>query len=172
MATITCSDSDHGSNSGYPGWTNDLGEVTGETAPNSVICPGCAAAMRDESLADAKARCIGDCRVAAVADVEASTVEHPGASGKYWSIGSKSQRIWAHLAAGKAGLSYAVVLATADGLDTHSFADAAAITACADAIAGAVAPKFVACDAALTSIAAAADIPAAELERDTYVGGL
>lgn len=62
MATITCSHADHEANSGYPGWVTELGEVSGETAPDHMICPGCTAANLEESLAEAKCRCVGDAK--------------------------------------------------------------------------------------------------------------
>jgi hypothetical protein len=163
---INCSQADHASNSGYPGWANVVGTVPdGQTPPTGMICAGCHAANLDESLADAKARCIGDCWVYRCEQCEANTVEHPTSSGKQWPTSPDFRHYLTMLVTDDVG---AITLRTADGLDEHAFADTAAVAALLAVVAAAVNTESGSCDTAISNICDATDVPAVEAARDAY----
>lgn len=164
MADINCSEPTHAGNSGYPGWVTIIGSTTG-SPPTGMICPGCVAALADESLADAQARCIGNCRTFCDVQNEAATVEHPGASTKFWATTKDFQQYVNMLVTNDAG---ATTLRTADGLQSHAFADTPALAALLTALCSGVCTEEASRDTAETNIVAAADIPAVEAARDVY----
>jgi hypothetical protein len=127
----------------------------------------CVAAYVYETLADAKARCIADCRTYRREQCEVATVEHPSSSGKYWSASPDFRRYLTMLVTDDVG---AITLRTADGLTDHDFADTAAVAALLGVVAAAVNTEAGSCDTAIENICNATDVPAVEAARDAYVG--
>lgn len=126
----------------------------------------CVAAYNYETLASAKARCIGDCRTFRDAQLLSATVEHPTSSGKHWPCEEEHQHYIATLVTNDSG---STTLRTADGLQDHTFADTAAIAALLADIITDVQTEHAACATAEANIVAASDIAAAEAARDAYV---
>lgn len=126
----------------------------------------CVAAYEYEALADAKARFIADCMAHAATSCAAALVEHPGASGKYWPTTPAFRSELADLVVSDVG---AIVLRTHDGLDSHSFADTAAVTALLADVCGSMCTENGSRDSAIAAIVAAVDIATAEAARDAYL---
>jgi len=142
-----------------------------ETALDSLV-----AAYTYETLDEAKARCIQECKdwrdlkMNAPVDQGGMSVEYPASSGKLWSIGFVDQQYWDAIYGAKDDLTYPVALRTWNEMDSQSFANANDIKAIYDMVRTAVLGEVQTCDAAIANIVAASDIAGAESAAAAYVG--
>jgi hypothetical protein len=130
-----------------------------------------------ETLAEAKARCIGECkqwlgfRFEAPKDQGGLAVEYPEASGKHWSLSFVDQQYWAKLSQVRNAAPIPLKMRTWNELDEYEFGSAQEIqTFFEDHVTPLVLGKFIAMNDAIAAILLAGNIPDAEAARDTFVG--